>query len=269
MTASPSPSALVTGASAGIGAAYARLLASKGFNLVLTARRTDKLEALARELEPEFNIQTLIVSADLAEADAPTAIMQQIQAAGWQVDYLVNNAGYGVSGQYTSNDWITHEQFMQVMVTAVLHMTYLVLPGMRERGFGRVVNIASLAGLMPSTAGHTLYGACKGFLIKFSESLNDEYRGSGINVCAVCPGFTYSEFHDVTGTREQVSQMADCMWQTAEVVVAEGYDATEQGRAYFVTGRVNRFLAWLGRHLPRGMLNAMMRRKAKQFRNAD
>ena len=269
MTHSPSRNALVTGASAGIGEAYATALAKDGFNLILTARRQDKLDELAGKLESTHGIKTLVLPADLGSAAAPAELMQQIQDAGWTVDYLVNNAGYGVGGQYTSNEWQTHSTFMQVMVNAVLELTYLALPGMQARGYGRVANVASLAGLMPSTAGHTLYGACKSFLIKFSESLSAENREFGVHVCAVCPGFTYSEFHDVAGTREQVSQMASYMWQTADEVVAEGIKATEQGKSYYVTGRVNRFLAWLGRHLPRGLLNKLMENKAKQFRNAD
>lgn len=268
MTASPARSALVTGASAGIGEAYAEELAAQGFNLILTARRKEKLEQLADRLAADFGVKTLVLPADLASPDAPKILTQQISESGWQVDYLVNNAGYGVGGLYTSNTWETHRAFMQVMVNAVLELTYLVLPSMQAQGYGRVANVASLAGLMPSTAGHTLYGACKSFLIKFSESLNDENRGSGVHVCAVCPGFTYSEFHDVAGTREQVSQMAGYMWQSAKEVVAEGMEATERGRSYYVTGRVNRFLAWLGRHMPRVLLNRLMRHKAKQFRNA-
>lgn len=261
--------ALITGASAGIGEAYAKGLAESGFNLILTARRKDKLDQLAQQLEDTFGIQTLVLPADLASDTAPAELMKQIENAGWAVDYLVNNAGYGVGGQYTSNPWSTHSDFMQVMVNAVLELTYLALPSMQARGYGRVANVASLAGLMPSTAGHTLYGACKSFLIKFSESLNDENREHGVHVCAVCPGFTYSEFHDVAGTREQVSQMAGYMWQTADEVVAEGMRATEQGKSYYVTGGVNRFLAWLGRHLPRGLLYRLMRNKARQFRNSE
>src|SRR5205085_424334 len=114
-----------------------------------------------------------------------------------QVDALVNNAGYGVPGSYTRVAWDTHATFLNVLVVSVAHLTHHFLPGMLERKFGRIVNVASLAGLVPAPAGHTLYAASKAFLIRFSEALSHESRERGVHVTALCPGFTYSEFHDV------------------------------------------------------------------------
>src|SRR5918994_3493335 len=199
--------ALVTGASSGIGKAFAELLAEKGYALVLTARRRDRLDELAAALRQRHGITTHTIVADLAEPDASSRIVTELQQRGLAIDFLVNNAGYGVPGSYANVAWPDHTRFMQVMVTAVLDLTYRLLPSMRERGWGRVINIASVAGMVPSPAGHTLYGASKAFLIRFSEALASENMSKGINVTAVCPGFTYSEFHDVTGTRENMKNV--------------------------------------------------------------
>ncbi len=144
---------------------------------------------------------------------------------------LVNNAGYGVPGSYVNVPWIDHERFMQVMVTAVLDLTYRLLPGMIDRGWGRIINIASVAGMVPAPAGHTLYGASKSFLIRFSEALAAENGPKGVNVTAVCPGFTWSEFHDVTGTRDRMNKMPGLLWLKADDVAREGYDAVMKGRS--------------------------------------
>src|SRR3954467_9754021 len=187
--------ALVTGASAGIGAAFARELAARGCNLVLTARRTERLESLANELSARHGTRSECIAADLADATAPGALCDEIQRRGIAIDILINNAGYGLPGHFTKPAWQAHADFIQVMMTAPCELVYKLLPGMQQRGFGRIANIASLAGHIPGSAGHTLYGASKAFLIKFSQSLALENTSTGVHVCAVCPGFTYSEFH--------------------------------------------------------------------------
>ncbi len=133
-------------------------------------------------------------------------MLAAIEAEGWVVDALVNNAGYGLLGAYAQTSWADQSAFLQVLLVSVCGLTHKVLPGMVERGFGRIVNVASLAGLAPGAAGHTLYAATKSFLVKFSQSLHLETQGAGVHVSALCPGFTYSEFHDVNGTCAQVSQ---------------------------------------------------------------
>ncbi len=261
------PTALVTGASAGIGAAVARELARRGHDLVLTARRADRLQQLAGELAAEHGIQAAAIPADLSRPDAPAGIVAALAERGLEVDVLVNNAGYGVTGAYLSRSWETHEAFLRVMVEAVAELTWRLTGPMRERGYGRVINIASLAGLLPGTGGHTLYGAAKAWMISFSESLAFELDEAGVSVTAVCPGFTYSEFHDVSGLREQVSRLPDYLWMTAEEVARQAIDASERGDKVCVTGRVNRFIAWLGRHLPRAVVYEMMRKRARRFRD--
>jgi short-subunit dehydrogenase len=261
------PVALITGASAGIGAAFARELASRGYDLVLTARRQERLDALARNIETDSGCNTWTIAADLADPQAPALIMQQVTQHGLIIEALVNNAGYGVPGAYTSSDWETHQRFLQVMVLSIAELTHRCLPAMKKSACGRIINIASLAGLVPSSAGHTLYGAVKSWLIKFSEALSFELRNKGIVVTAVCPGFTHSEFHDVTGTREQASKMPNYMWMTAEVVAHQAIEASMRGENFIINGRVNRLIAWLARHLPRWLVYRLMATQVKQFRD--
>ena len=257
--------ALVTGASAGIGKAFAELLAERGYALILTARRADRLEALAAELRAAHGVTVAVLPADLAEPAAPAGLCAALTARGLTVDVLVNNAGYGVPGAYARTDWQRQADFIQVLVTAVAELTHRLLPGMIERRWGRVVNIASLAALVPAAPGHTLYAASKAFLVKFSESLAGEVRSAGVHVTAVCPGFTYSEFHDVTGTRAQMQGMPRWMWQDARAVVDEGYAAAMAGQSMVVTGRVNKAVAFGARHFP-ALGRAGVARTAKNFR---
>jgi short-subunit dehydrogenase len=263
---SPRPVALVTGASAGIGAAIAREYARRGHDLVLTARRADRLQALAAELERAHGIRAHVLVADLADPAAPADLFARTQAAGIAVDVLVNNAGYGVPGVLNTPPWSAHRDFIEVLVTAPVALTYLYLPGMRERRRGGVLNVASLAGHMPGSAGNTLYGAAKAFMIRFSQSLALENRARGIRVSALCPGFTYSEFHDVSGARGVVSKMPDFMWRQADAVARAGIDALDRGVVVYVDGRINRAVRWLGKHLPDSWALALMARQSKRFR---
>ncbi len=259
--------ALVTGASAGIGAAFARELATRGNSLVLTARRLDRLEALASELREENKIRVECIVADLADSLAPTRLCDAIAQRGIAIDILVNNAGYGVPGSFLTPSWQTHADFIQVMMTASCELVYKLLPGMRERRFGRIANIASLAGLIPGSAGHTLYAASKAFLIKFSQSLGLENSTAGVNVCAVCPGFTYSEFHDVVGTRSTVSKMSPWMWMDAKRVAREGLDAMERGAIVYVPGRINRLIKSATKLVPDALALRLMQKQSRRFRD--
>jgi len=221
--------------------------------VVLTARRSDRLEALAAELKQRYGVSTHTIVADLAQPDASSQIAADLSARGLWIDLLVNNAGYGVPGSYVNVGWSDHERFMQVMVTAVLDLTYRLLPGMIDRGWGRIINIASVAGMVPAPAGHTLYGASKSFVIRFSEALAAENASKGVHVTAVCPGFTLSEFHDVTGTRDKMNNVPGILWLTADAVAREGYDAVMKGHSVVVNGAVYRFLVWLNGALPRSL----------------
>lgn len=259
--------ALVTGASSGIGAALAREYARRGRPLVLTARRRDKLDALADELSKQVRCE--VITADLADADAPAKLYEQTARRGLAIDVLVNNAGYGLPGSYTSQPWSEHARFLQVMVTAVCELSHLFLPEMQKAGHGAILNVASLAGHVPGSAGHTLYAASKAFMIKFSQSLALENAEQGVLVSALCPGFTLSEFHDVTGTREQVSKMPRWMWMDAASVARDGIDALERGEVVHVSGRANRAIKRLTQLMPDRWALRLVQKRSKDFRKLD
>ncbi|TAM62195.1 MAG: SDR family oxidoreductase [Rhodanobacter sp.] len=263
------PLSLVTGASAGIGAAFARELAAHGHDLVLTARRLDRLQALAGELRERYGRQVTVLAHDLADPATPLELFDALEQRGLRVDWLVNNAGYGVPGTFEANDWTTHADFLQVLLTAPTELVWRLLPGMRQRGYGRIINVASLAGHVPGPAGHTLYAAAKAYMIKFSQSLALENRPAGVHVCALCPGFTWSEFHDVTGTRDKMNRLPGFMWLSAEEVVAQGIDAVERGTAVHVTGRVNRAIKTLVQLMPDRLALWLSAREAGRYRNTE
>jgi short-subunit dehydrogenase len=156
---------------------------------------------------------------------------------------------------------------LQVMLTSVCELTHKVLPGMVERKFGRIVNVASLAGLVPGSAGHTLYAATKSFLVKFSQSLHLENQATGVHVSALCPGLTFSEFHDVNGTRQQTQQSTpDWLWLGADEVAAAGYEAAEANRPVCVTGAPNKAIAAIAKIIPDDWGLALMASQGGRFR---
>lgn len=262
----PTRTALITGASAGLGSCFARQLAARGWHLVLTARRLDRLQALAAELRPAQAIEVECIALDLAESGSPEQLMRELAQRGLHIDMLVNNAGFGLPGEYLSHDWATHESYLRLMLVHPCELAHRLLVGMRERGFGRIINVSSVAGLVPGTAGHTLYGATKSFLVRFSQSLALEHRDSDIHVSALCPGFTYTEFHDVNGTRPMVSGMPSFMWMDADPVVAAGIEAVERGDILCVPGWWNRFVYALVSWLPDRLALALVDRRSRSFR---
>jgi uncharacterized protein len=260
---------LVTGASAGIGAALAKVFAERGYDLALTARRLEPMSKLAEELKARYGTTSILISEDLASDGAADRILAAIAAEGRVVDALVNNAGYGLPGAYHATSWAEQDAFIKVLATVPCELAHKVLPGMQERKFGRIMNVASLAGLIPGSAGHTLYGAVKSFLIKFSQSLNAENASTGVHVSALCPGFTYSEFHDVNGTRDAVSKMPGWMWQDAPSVASFGFDALEANNPVALPGFANRAIATFARLIPQGLAMKLVARQSSSFRRLE
>jgi short-subunit dehydrogenase len=252
--------ALVTGASSGLGCAFAEEFARHGFGLVLTARRAERLAALAADLSARYKVRAIILPDDLADPAAPSRIFEAIAREGLAIDALVNNAGYGVAGQFEDSAWPAHRDFLEVLIRAPTALAHLALPGMRARGYGRIVNIASLAGFLPATLGSTLYSAAKSYLTIFSESLALETQGSGIHVTAICPGLTHTEFHGTDDLRPDIARMPAWVWMDAPTVACEGYDAVMRGRPLVVTGAHNAFFAALLRALPLWALRPIIRR---------
>jgi short-subunit dehydrogenase len=258
--------ALVTGASAGIGAAFARILASHGYDVALTARRAERLETLAEEIGLRFGVETLTVAADLSDPEGPETILEHLAGHGRTVDALVNNAGYGLPGGYGASAWADQKAFIQLMTTSPCELVHRVLPAMVEQRFGRIINVASLAGLIPGSPGSTLYGASKAFLVRFSQSLHLETRGEGVHVSALCPGFTFSEFHDVNGTRAQITAAAPrWLWLGADEVAAAGYEAVEANRAICVPGAPNKAIAAVAKAIPDDWALALMAWQGPRF----
>jgi short-subunit dehydrogenase len=262
-----SRTALITGASSGIGEAFAEVFAAHGFDLVITARREDRLRAVAAGLEQRHQARVLVIVADHSLRDTPARLCAEIASRGLTIDALVNNAGYGVPGTYIASPWERHDAMLQVMVTGLAELTHRLLPGMIERGYGRIINVASLAALVPAPAGHTLYAAAKALVIKFSEALSHEVRRHNIHVTALCPGFTVSEFHDVTGTRDQMKKsLPPWMWMDSPTVARQGFEAVMAGTPIYINGRVNRTIALLVRYIPQRVVRAIGSRLGRSYR---
>ncbi len=257
---------LITGASAGIGAALARVCAARGHDLILTARREGPLQALAEDLAAAHGVAVACVGADLAEPNAPGRLFEAIAARGLRVDGLVNNAGFSRTTGFLATDPADHAAMIRVMLTAPVELSRLALPDMVARGWGRVLNVASLAGQMPATGGDTLYGPIKSFLIKASQGLWLETQGTGVHVTALCPGYTYTEFHDVNGSRAQVSAAyPKWMWMDADRVARIGWDAVEANRPRVTPGVANNVLAALGGLLPDALALKMVGGHARRL----
>ncbi len=262
----PRPLMLVTGASAGLGEGFARRYAAQGWDLALTARRADRLERLAAELRARHGGRVLTLPLDLAEPGAPDRLIDAVEAEGRVVDGLVNNAGYSLTGGFLSLKPADHAGMLAVMAGAPVALSRRVAPGMVRRGFGRILNVASLAGFLPATGGDTLYGPLKSFLIKASQGLHLELKGTGVHVTALCPGYTLTEFHDVNGSREAVSRAyPSWMWMDAEPVIRAGYEACEANRPIEVPGAFNRFMSVAARVTPAGWALRMAERHARRL----
>jgi len=241
--------ALVTGASAGIGVALARELASLGAHLVLTARREDRLEELSRTLRQNYGIQTEVFPADLAMPGAPDQIRAFTQQKGIAVELLINNAGFGQHGEFTEVDTSRLLEMVQVNCSAVVHLTRLFLPDMIARRRGDVLILSSTAAFQAVPYVST-YAATKAFDLLFAEGLAEEMKPYGLRVCALCPGSTISEFHAVAGQEQYTSKNPE----TAEKVARTGLAALAAGKSYVISGLGNSLGAQVQRLVPRRLV---------------
>jgi hypothetical protein len=237
--------ALITGASAGIGKALAQELARGGTNLVLTARRRDRLEELAQQLAAAHKIQTSVFVADLAQADASEKIFQFTKEQAIEIELLINNAGFGAYGEFQSVDPRKLTDMVQVNCSAVVHLTRLYLPGMVSRRRGDVLIVASTASFQ-SVPYISTYAATKAFDLLFAEGLAEEMKPHGVRVCALCPGSTESEFAEVAGQTHIAATRANR--ETAEKVARTGLRALASGKSYVISGLGN-YLGVLGQRL--------------------
>lgn len=243
--------ALVTGASAGLGTAFARTLAARGFDLILTARQLDRLEAVATEIRAAHGVSVAVIAADLADPAAPARLVDAIAAKGLVVDMLVNNAGYGIPAAFENTAWEDQRDLIQVLVTSLAELTHRLLPAMLARRWGRIINVGSLAVFAPAVPGSTLYAGTKAFVVRFSEFLAAEVAGRGVHVLATCPGFTRTEFHGRAGMDAVTSAIPGWQWQSAEAVAEEAVAAVMAGRrVVLVNGTINRLTAAVLKFLP-------------------
>jgi uncharacterized protein len=257
---------LVTGASAGIGAAFARAYAKRGFDLALVARRADRLQALAGELSASHGIEAFVVAADLAQFEGHAPVLEAIAARGRVVDGLVNCAGFGIAHDFAGVPWDRQRDFLMTMVTAACGLAHAVIPGMAERGWGRIVNVASVAAFSPGVAGNSLYPGAKMLLVKFSQSLDAELRAEGVKVTAICPGATDSEFAQVAGIDKVVDPTRRMFSQTAEEVVEAAIRGNEAGRVVVIPGWHNRLAVSLMRTLPEPWVRAAISAGSAKYR---
>lgn len=241
--------ALITGASAGIGATFARFLAAQGYDLLLVARRAERLNELSNELTTQYGVKCAVFAADLTETKAPASIMAFAEAQGIVIDMLINNAGLSGKTAFAETPWQTLANEIQLMVTAVTELAHRVVPSMKERGWGRIINVSSLAAFSPPAAS-LLYTGIKSYVLNISESLDMELKPYGIHVTALCPGFTHSEFHDVMGTRDTANHLPAILWQQPDAVVKEAYEAVMKGKPVCVPGIVNKVIASSMRPMP-------------------
>ena len=248
--------ALVTGASGGIGEELARLFAADGHSLVLVARSRDKLSALAEELSDRHNVNARVLPADLARAEAPREIFEELQSDAVTVDALVNNAGIGSYGLFADTDAKTELDLLQINVVALTHLTKLFLPQMIARRRGYLLNVASTAAFQPGPL-MAVYYASKAYVLSFSEALANETSGTGVRVSVLCPGPTETGFVAAAGMGE--SKLFDANVMSARSVAVEGYRGMLSGKTIVIPGLRNRLLASGYRFAPRGLITKVVR----------
>jgi uncharacterized protein len=249
--------ALITGASSGIGLDLAHLFARDGHDVVLVARNEAKLQEVARDLEKHHKVTAHVIAADLARPDAPREIFEATRERRIQIDVLVNNAGFGLGGKFAETDLQRELDMIQVNIAAVTHLTKLFLGGMVARGSGRIMNVASTAAFQPGPL-MAVYYATKAYVLSFSEAIGEELNGTGVTVTALCPGPTYTEFADRaqiknTGLFKYMAPM------TSMDVARIGYRAMKRGKRVAITGVRNKLTAQSVRVSPRFVVTKVVR----------
>ncbi|MDX6633089.1 MAG: uncharacterized protein QOG26_1094 [Solirubrobacterales bacterium] len=259
----PSPSAgstaLVTGASAGIGAAIARELAARGHGVTLVARREERLRELARELAAAHGVRAEAIGADLGDPRGRDRMAAAISKLGLEVEVLVNNAGFGTFGFFAKADRQRQLEMVRLNVEAVVDLESRYLGTMVDRGRGAVLNIASMAAFQP-LPGSSTYAATKAFVLSHSEALHSELQGTGVTVTAVCPGPVKTEFSEAAGIAGVEERTPGMLWMSAEDVAKSAVDAAEKGKRSVVPGLMNQAGAIAGRHTPRTVLLPTVKR---------
>ena len=246
--------AIITGASSGIGKALAFEFAAGGFNLFLTARNGSALTEVASECRKKHGVETEIVAADLSCADAVDKLLEAISRSSREYEVLVNNAGFGIHGEFATGDIDQNIQLLNVQLTAALRLTKSVLPGMIARRSGRILNVASVYSYSPVPF-QSVYAACKAFLLSFSSALQNEIKETGVTVTVFCPGITQTEFR----TRAGIGQKSEHSGMTAEATARIAYRETLRGKHIVVPGLTNRLYVFVTHLLPVQMVPNIIR----------
>lgn len=252
----PRPLALITGPTSGLGAGFARRYARDGYDLVLVARDAARLERLAAELRDEVGVDVEVLPADLASAADRAKVADRLRAG---VQVLVNNAGFGTSGEFWTADLTQLQAQLDVNVTAVMELTHAALPSMIEAGRGAVINVASVAGLVPGRG--STYSASKAWVVSFTEGLANGLGGTGVGVHALCPGFVHTEFHARAGI--DMAGTPSFLWLQVEDVVRECLADVAAGKVVIVPGLQYKVLTTGGRMVPRNLVRAMTKAVGK------
>ncbi|MGK4584226.1 SDR family NAD(P)-dependent oxidoreductase [Kitasatospora sp. HPMI-4] len=251
--------ALITGATAGIGAAFARRLAKDGRDLVLVARDTPRLQAAAADLGERYGVQVETLTADLATEEGIAAVEERLRDAERPVGILVNNAGFGNKGAFLDVPLQAELDMVKVHIEAVLRLTMAAVPGMKERGFGGIVNVASVAAFVPRGT----YGASKAWMVNFTQGIARDLGGTGVRLVALCPGFTRTEFHQRAGMG--TGNIPAWAWLSADRVVDEALRDLARGRSLSVPSMRYKAAVALSRVLPAGRLGGVSSRAARTY----
>jgi uncharacterized protein len=255
--------ALITGASSGIGAAFAIELASQQTDLILVARSQEKLQQLAQQIQTKFGIKTEIIVQDLTQLGASQSLYETVSQKGLSVDLLINNAGFGDYGEFAKRELQKQVKMIQLNITALVELTYLFLPQMKQRGSGGIINVSSIAGFQPLPY-MSVYAATKAFVLNFSEALWAENKETGVRILALCPGATKSDFFKNAEFPSSFASKNGAGYATAEEVVKDALNALEQDRSTLVTGGLaNQLIVNIPRFLPRDLL---VKTVEKQFK---
>ncbi|MBS3750112.1 MAG: SDR family oxidoreductase [Anaerolineales bacterium] len=248
--------ALVTGASSGLGVDFARRLAERGCNLILVARREERLAEVREEIESEYGVEARVMAMDLARDEAPRELLDEVDKEGLPVDVLINNAGFGMHGPFEEGDWERYRTMIKLNVQTLVGLTRLVLDGMRERGFGYIMLVASNGAFQP-TPEYALYGATKSLVRSFGEALSYELRNSPVSCTVVSPGPTRTEFHDVAGQDRQGNLYIRLAMMESEHVAEIGVRSMLREKPSVVPGLLNKVFAWTAQRGPRRLIIAL------------
>ena len=246
---------IITGASSGLGADFSRILASLGCHLILVARRQERLDALKEEIIAEYGVSAKAISMDLSPAEAPQQLYDQLKAKGIVIDVLINNAGFGICGDFLDVEWERTAQMLQLNIMTVAHLAWLFAQDMRSRNYGYILNMASNGAFQPTPL-YAAYSASKSFVLNLSEALNYELRGTNVKCTALAPGTTVTEFHQIAGQVE--GSLYYRLTQMDSMTVARmGINALLKGRPSLVPGWMVSIMAWSSQRAPRRLATAM------------